>query len=242
MFGFLREVKKAADKFPEEDTYVFTWDGDRSKSLRKQIFPEYKENRKETPLTKEDFEQFDILRNVILPSIGFKNIVVKQGYEADDIIANYCFRYPRDKKIIVSADNDLYQLLKPNNSTIMLFKDKVFDWKKFEKKYGFAPELWNAVKKITGCKGDNVPGIPGMGIKNATKIVKGGEWNKLNDKTNIILRNHKLIVLPFNFFKVNVPQTDNNLSLKEFKLICHKYNFYSFLKNTKQWKQSFNMK
>ncbi len=138
--------------------------------FRKDIYPEYKSNRQPTP---EDFfpQEQRILR--IVRDAGVP-IFVKQGFEADDLIATIATRL-RDQNydvFLVSKDKDLRQIL---NSRIHMYdpqSDEVIDEKKLEERVGYGPREAIEVQALMGDNIDNVPGIPGVGEKTAAKLIK----------------------------------------------------------------------
>ena len=117
IYGFFLQVLKLAVEFQTND-FVFCWDS--RKRFRRNIFSEYKNKRDE--MTKEEkaqkqiaYDQFAALRKEILPSVGFENVFMKAGYEADDLIAYVVINPPRslnrEKYLVISTDNDMFQLL-----------------------------------------------------------------------------------------------------------------------------------
>jgi len=238
IFGFLRQILSLAKTF-ETNKFIFVWDS--KESLRKDIFPAYKEKRKSNK-SEEDKEldalsypQFDALRDEIVPSLGFKNNYIQKGYEADDLIAEFVRNNVRESKAtIVSTDEDLYQLLSENVVMYSIRRKQTYTMKNLYKDYGVTPAQWIMVKAIAGCSTDEVPGIVGVGEKTAAKyltkklnvnsktfqsIVKGGD---------IIARNLALVELPFEgVFPLNHDR--DMLDLRKFIDVCSKYGFQSFL-------------
>jgi len=211
IYGFLKSITHFQEYFNTPHV-IFCWDSKYSK--REEIFPAYKSNRKnkykdmnedEIKFEKEFRQQMIMLRKKYLPTIGYKNVFVQRGYEADDIIASICFNLPMlDEAVIVSSDQDLYQLINPQVSFYNPVKGKVLTLQGFKKKYGIEPHLWGEVKVIAGCNTDGVPGIKGVGEKTAIKYLKK-ELKKTSQAYQIIStadfslirRNKKLVVLPF---------------------------------------------
>lgn len=210
IFGFLSEILKLAEKF-QTNQFIFCWDS--RHSYRKEIEPEYKGNRGDMSelqrATIEDAHiQFDLLRNEILPAMGFKNIFLQSGYEADDLIAWIVYRCP-DNYIIATSDDDLLQLLtnslKCPVKIYNLAKKVIFTEDDFTKKYGIKPSDWSKVKAIGGCTSDNVRGIPGVGPESAIKYINGalkeGQIKqKIESEIGKIQTEHcmRLTHLPFN--------------------------------------------
>ena len=118
IYGFLRTIFALQQEF-DTPYIVFCWDSKTSK--RKEIYPEYKANRKDKfkNMDKEELEfeknfrkQMKYLRKIYLPTIGYKNVHVQKGYEADDLIAKTCLMLPEnDEAIIITSDEDMYQLI-----------------------------------------------------------------------------------------------------------------------------------
>lgn len=201
IFSFLLQVFKIANAFDTKEL-VFCWDS--NSYLRKEIYPEYKENRKST-LTSFQYKivkkQMLELRCKVLPKLGFKNNFIQKGFEADDIIAQIVRTNPG--VTVVGSDNDLWQLL---DDCVIYQQDKNhrFTKEEFIKLYDIKPLEWVEVKNIAGCSGDNVKGIKGVGWKKAIQYLKGTlPKGKIKDRIDskeakeIIFRNDELIRLPY---------------------------------------------
>lgn len=251
IFGFLDQIWTIGMEF-QTNNFIFCWDS--RESIRKEMSPIYK-NKRHEDLTPEEiyelkiaFEQFDILRTEVLPEMGFKNHFQQEGYEADDIFASYVHR--NKDCIIVSADQDLFQLLDYadmyNNQT-----KKLITSKSFQKLYGCTPKQWIQVKAIAGCKSDNVAGIEGVGEKSVIKYLNG-ELPKLTKKKEPnksfalieefkeekLKENIPLVKLPLRGTKV-FKKVPNDFSMERFIRICFKYEFISFIKEQEQWRRFF---
>jgi 5'-3' exonuclease len=180
---------------------------------REDIFPGYKASRKAVwdALPKEEKQareaardQIDLLYANILPTIGYRNIFKQVGYEADDVIANICYKniaVSRNRKaVIISNDSDLYQLLGPRVRMYRPLLKEFITHKTFRKRYGIKPSEWWRVKAMTGCGTDDVPGIDGIGNKSAIAYLRGeleGRRLKLIEENEaIIKRNEGLVRLP----------------------------------------------
>jgi DNA polymerase-1 len=138
--------------------------------FRKEIFPEYKANRQARP---EDFfpQEQRILRMVRDAGIP---IFAKPGFEADDLIATMARRLEDGgfHTFLVSKDKDLRQILDESVSMYDVQSDEVMDLEAMQKKCGYTPLEAIEVQTLMGDATDNVPGIPGVGEKTATKLVK----------------------------------------------------------------------
>jgi 5'-3' exonuclease len=253
IFGFLWQLLSLA-KVLQSREFCFIWDS--PESLRTNLFPDYKKNRIQKEKTDEErerdaiaFSQFSTIRKDILPAIGFKNIYSQRGYEGDDIIASIV-QHDLGPFIIVSSDNDLYQLLREEVSMYSLKTKSFFGVVDFRKEYSIKPHRWARVKAIMGCKTDGVPGVPGIGVSNAVKFVDGvlppasKAYHSIKSNKEIIERNQVLVTLPFPGVDTFFIQEDDNLSLEGFMYVCQKYGFHSFLKSEglDQWIRIFGLK
>lgn len=180
-FGFFRDVR-LIQKFQNTYRVAFFWD--LGTSNRCEIIPGYKSSRKQKRLemTKKEYRelqelyrQMTRLRQVILPDLGFNNNFVQRGYEADDLIASACHEHfaedSEDVAVIVSSDQDMYQLLGTNVSIFNPHTRKMITEKSFEKKFGITVNMWSTVKSIAGCKSDDVPGVAGVGETTAIRYL-----------------------------------------------------------------------
>jgi DNA polymerase-1 len=207
IFGFLSSLLELAEKF-KTDQFVFCWDS--RQSYRKLIEPGYK-NRPVDPEKKELVEsglnQFALLRKEILPAMGFRNIFMQTGYEADDLIAWTINRCP-DSYMIVTGDSDLLQLLREHHLypvRIWNFRTKaIISVIDFRNKYGLEPWQWSRVKAIGGCQTDDVPGISGVAEKTAIQYLNGSlKEGKIKARIEseegkaTIARCWNLVALPF---------------------------------------------
>jgi DNA polymerase-1 len=207
IYGFLKFVTGFQYKI-RQDNFVFCFDSKKSK--RKKIYSEYKAHRDKELLPEEEKEQKEFrqqiknLRIKYLKMIGYKNIFVQPGYEADDIIASVCNNLPKDEDaLIVTCDKDLYQLLCPQVRIFTPTDNGFVTFKTFKITYGIKPLEWIMVKAIAGCPTDNIKGVPGVGEIRALQILKH-EINKESkayksylESEQIIERNLKLVKLPF---------------------------------------------
>ena len=174
LFSFLTRILTFGKKF-ESNRMIFCWDSE--VSLRREQFASYKENHlTNDPEKLADlriaFDQFDILREKILPALGFRNIFRQPGLEADDLIARIAID-ELDGKVIISADQDLYQCLRDGVIIYNPSSHKIITRKKFRAEYGISPSRWAMVKAIGGCSSDRVPGVTGVGEKTALRYLRG---------------------------------------------------------------------
>ena len=140
-----------------------------SKSFRNEIYAEYKANRSEAP---EDLiPQFSLIREATeafnIPYIELK------GYEADDIIATYSNQASNEGWTvdIISSDKDLMQLVNDNVKMVDPMKMVNIGREEVLKKFGVYPEKVIDVQALAGDSTDNIPGVPGIGIKTAAELI-----------------------------------------------------------------------
>ena len=140
-----------------------------SKSFRNEIYSEYKANRSEAP---EDLiPQFSLIREATeafnIPYIELK------GYEADDIIATYSNQASNEGWTvdIISSDKDLMQLVNDNVKMVDPMKMVNIGREEVLKKFGVYPEKVIDVQALAGDSTDNIPGVPGIGIKTAAELI-----------------------------------------------------------------------
>lgn len=209
IYGFLLDLLLLNQRFSTQ-RMVFCWDGDYNN--RTVLYPIYKMNRASKDLTKDELifelafrEQVKRLRQEYLQTIGFKNVFREQGFESDDLIASVCTDLSsKVSAVIVSADRDLYQCLRPNVSMYDPRSKKLVTARGFRKRYNIRPQDWAKVKAIAGCSSDNVKGVVGVGEVTALKFIRH-ELNKDSKAykdikahwKDVVLRNRKLVQLPF---------------------------------------------
>lgn len=182
IFGFLRDIISLQDRF-QPQCMIFCFDYGRS--LRYDMCDGYKSTRKKR-MQEEDLEmeihfqaQVGNLRRKYLKSLGYKNIFFHKGYEGDDCIARVVQSYDNVHHIIISSDNDFYQLLGTRVSIYNPRDQSITTERSFSKCWGVSPTQWIDVKAIAGCKSDDIPGIQGVGEKTAVKFLTG----RLNPKS-----------------------------------------------------------
>lgn len=254
IFGFMEVVLRLAKQF-ETNKFAFAWDS--KKNLRKDMYKEYKYKRRSKEKTPEEkylddisYKQFLQLRKEVLPLFGFENIFLYSGFEADDVIANIVINNSHKyKMVIVSSDEDLYQLLKYADM-YSLKKKEIITEKKFVKEYGISVDDWVDVKAIAGCGSDNVKGVMGVGEKTAIKYLrnelkKGKALKSIKDSDSIIERNRFLVKLPLfkmeEYMDVKLKFRKERFLLDDFHKMCDMYGFFSFKKETNDWYKTFRM-
>lgn len=170
--GFCNMLVKLRDELGSADgpTHLAVIFDPSGPNFRHDLYPEYKANRGETP---EDLiPQFPIVRDAVrafdIPSVELL------GFEADDLIASYAVA-ARDlgaRVTIVSSDKDLMQLVDPLIDMLDTMKDRKIGPDEVFEKFGVPPHLVVDVQSLAGDSVDNVPGVPGIGIKTAALLIQ----------------------------------------------------------------------
>ena len=185
----LLEESKSNDSKNKPTHFVVIFDSAR-KNFRNEIYKDYKANRAETP---EDLApQFEYIRK----SVEAFNVTSAEmlNYEADDLIATYVNQILKKgaKVTIISADKDLMQLVKPGVRLYDPMKSKVLGSKEVKEKFGVEPNKVIDVQALAGDSSDNVPGVPGIGVKTAAELInKYKSLEKLLEKAHEIPQNKR---------------------------------------------------
>jgi DNA polymerase-1 len=156
-------------KKPTHVGVVFDAPGD---GFRNEIYSEYKANRDDPP--DDLIPQFPLMRDAV-KAFGLKPIE-EPRYEADDLIAAYS-REAREKGaevLIIAGDKDLMQLVRKGVTMYdpMPGNERKIGEKEVEEKFGVEPERVPDVQALCGDTSDNVPGVPGIGIKTAALLIQ----------------------------------------------------------------------
>lgn len=231
-FGFFRDVVGLMDL---HNTYQIVFCFDYGESFRKNVRPSYKEKRalkrekwtpEEKSAMKEFFRQCRDIRDDYLPYMGFQNICYKDNFEADDLIAAFCkMLQPNDEVVIVSSDEDMYQLLSHNIRIWNPRKGKTLNRTWFLEEYGVDPDDWVKVKAIAGCETDDIEGVKGVGEILACKYLQGNLKQESKAYQAIVSNeilwkdNIRLVELPWPGTPAWVLQEDK-VTEKRWKVIC----------------------
>ena len=155
-------------------------------TFRNEIYELYKANRGETP--EELIPQFPLVRE----AAGAFNLASIElvGFEADDLIAAYveAARARGARVTIVSADKDLMQLVE-GDSVVMYdyFKNREIGPDQVHERFGVGPERVIDVQALAGDSTDNVPGVPGIGVKTAAQLINDyGDLDRLLERAEEI--------------------------------------------------------
>jgi len=233
----LLEDSKSENNLQKPTHFAVIFDAAR-KTFRNEIYSDYKANRSDPP---EDLApQFEYIRKSViafnLPSVDLIN------YEADDLIATYTQQILEKgaKVTIVSSDKDLMQLYKKDVRIFDPMKNKFITPEDINNKFGVDPKKVIDVQALAGDSSDNVPGVPGIGVKTAAELInKYGTLEKLLDKANEIKQNKRRETLIENKDKAIISKklvtlkkdVPIKISLKDFKLQeIDKDKLYKFLR------------
>lgn len=248
IYGFLQQVYTITNYFKKQKpVLIFAWDS--RHSLRQQHYSNYKRKRKERKETEGPthihYKQFKLLRMDILPSIGFNNNFMQVGYEADDIIGAICNKYQNKRKVIISSDQDLYQLLDIHTSMFKYKQKKLYTNDDLFKEYGLQKASdWIDIKALAGCSTDEVNGIKGVGEKTAVQYF----YNKMKTESKKYQtiktfrnqmkyrRNIPLVTVPYprgDMEEIKIKK--NNPMYDDFYAMCLEYNFKSMIKDMAKW-------
>lgn len=183
IYGFVKTVRRMI-KDLQPDLAAVVWDKGLPKR-RTELQPEYKQQRTEMPELMRP--QLDFIKGELTELLGFKGVCLEDT-EADDLMATYCCEARRrgDEVILATNDKDLFQLVdekvkvyttnkadlaSPKDSHALLGPEKV------QAKWGVQPHQIGDVLALVGDTVDNIPGIPGLGPKNASALI--GEYGSI---------------------------------------------------------------
>ncbi len=180
----LLEDSKSNQNLQKPTHFAVIFDSAR-KTFRNEIYSDYKANRSEAP---DDLApQFEYIRKSVLafnlPSVDLPN------YEADDLIATYVDQILKKgaKVTIVSSDKDLMQLYKKGVRIFDPMKNKFITDDDVVKKFGVDASKVIDVQSLAGDSSDNVPGVPGIGVKTAAELI-----NKYGTLENLLKSAHEI--------------------------------------------------
>jgi DNA polymerase-1 len=171
VYGFTSMLFKAlVDQKP--DIIIVAFDKGRI-TFRHDSFSQYKANRPE--MAEELRPQFPLVKEV-LQALRI-SILELENYEADDIIGTLVSMAEQagHRSLIVSGDQDVLQLVSPRTSVLITRKGisqlEVFDEQRVTDKFGLEPARLIDMKGLVGDPSDNIPGVPGIGVKTAAKLL-----------------------------------------------------------------------
>lgn len=172
VYGFLTMFNRVtADEHPSHIVVAFDMD---RKTFRSEIYGEYKANRSAPPVELQG--QFQLLRDV-LTALNVHYIEIP-GYEADDIIGTLSKRAENENIdcLIVTGDGDALQLVSDRVQVLMTKKGisemQIYNPRQVIEKWEVNPGQMIEVMALMGDPSDNIPGVPGVGVKTAVKLIK----------------------------------------------------------------------
>ena len=182
LFHFLKTLAHVIDTHLITKTIVF-WDGENNTSFREKIYPEYKQNRRDSNKNIDELQSFyaqklrvkEYLEELYIRQGEFK------GCEADDSIAYYC-RITKDEDIVIlTLDRDLLQLISEKISVLLMSINKLYTKGKLVPLNGcdILSENISLAKAVCGDSSDNIHGIKLVGIKSLIKIVPEIQTKKI---------------------------------------------------------------
>jgi DNA polymerase-1 len=177
VLGFCNMLwKLLADMKDDRPTHLAVIFDKSEKTYRTDFYPDYKAHRPDAPA--DLIPQFPLIREAVR---AFDIPCLEQaGFEADDLIATYA-RLATEagaRTSIVSSDKDLMQLVGPSVTMYDTMKDKRIGREEVIEKFGVPPEKVIEVQSLIGDSTDNVPGVPGIGVKTAAQLI--GEYGDLD--------------------------------------------------------------
>jgi DNA polymerase-1 len=183
VFGFINMLIKLLIEVKAHHL-IAIFDASR-KSFRNEMYSAYKAHRPETP--PELVPQFSLVRAACkafnIPTIELN------GFEADDLIATFTEKARAQSMdvTIVSSDKDLMQLVSEHVVMLDTLKNKTFGIQEVYEKFGVLPEKIVDVLALIGDKVDNIPGVPGIGIKTAAELIQ-----EYGDLETLLQRSHEI--------------------------------------------------
>ena len=152
-------------------THLFAVFDVKGGTFRDEIYDQYKANR--PPMPEDLAKQFEPTLE-LLQALGVPT-VMKEGYEADDLIATFARRAlaedPHRRVVIISGDKDLTQLVGERVSMLDTMKGVIYDIAGVKEKWGIWPDQVRDFLTLKGDASDNIPGVKGVGDKTARKLL-----------------------------------------------------------------------
>lgn len=253
VYGFLNMLSKIKKDY--EPRYIAVTFDRKAPTFRHLEYDQYKAGRKKMP--PELAMQMPLLKEV-LTAMNIKRLEM-DGYEADDIIGTLAVRGEKEglEPLIITGDKDELQLATDITNIIITRKGisefDIFDRNAMIEKYGFTPQQFIDFKGLMGDQSDNIPGLPGVGEKTATKLILeyGNVENIIASVDNMpatklrenIRQNAELAVMSKRLATINT-DVPIEINFDDFEVcepdydalidIYTKLEFNSFLKNLKK--------
>lgn len=237
IYGFLSIMFKNMEEV--EPTYILiAFDSKTSADTRKKIYEGYKKSRHGMP--NELAEQMPIIKEV-LTAMNIK-IMELDEYEGDDILGTFAKKFARTGKdvYILSGDRDLFQLVE-DNITVRIPRTKmgkteteIYNKEKIEEEYGLEPIDLIEVKALMGDSSDEIPGVPNVGQKTGTSLIRqfktiqnlykaleDGSADLTSKLKDTLIKNQDLAELSkeLGTININVPIEDNISNIEDTKIV-----------------------
>ena len=242
MFGVINAIKHLQRQY-KGAKLIMIFDS-KGSNFRHQIYPQYKANRK--PADESMIVQIEPLYQII-KAMGF-HFICEEGVEADDVIATLS-KQAHEKNIetiIASSDKDLFQLVGGHIKQLNM-KGALFDAETVKEKMGVRPHQILDLLALTGDASDNIPGVPSVGPKTATKWLQlygdiegvkanankiGGKvGEKLRESFDFLDLSYKLVELKFDVdLPFNIFDDEPGENTKELIELYKEYGFSMWLK------------
>ena len=188
VYGFARILLKVIDDYSPKYIAV-TFDHKNGKSKRVADFKEYKAQR--PPMPDDLIPQIQIIKNLVsafnIPQFEL------DGFEADDLLGTISKKMEKQSEVltvIVTGDKDILQLVKDDKTHVFIpgrgrfSRDKEYDESAVVEKLGVRPDQVPDLKALMGDPSDNIPGVKGIGVKTATKLIQ--EFDTLENVYSIV--------------------------------------------------------
>lgn len=172
VFAFINMLKKILADY--EPNYIAVAFDMKAKTFRHEAYSDYKAGRLKTPV--ELLSQIPLMQEV-LKAMNIK-VLVKEGFEADDLIGTMTARAAQEgmESVVITGDKDALQLVGENTYVVINRKGMTdfdrYDLDAMQARYGVTPTQFIDLKGLMGDKSDNIPGVPGIGEKKGVALLK----------------------------------------------------------------------
>lgn len=256
LFTFLRTLAHLVKEFPNHHVHVL-WDAGRT--WRHDLLDSYKESRKTEPgegPKNEFMESYKLARANIGETLSYLEVsqLRAPGYEADDIAAYLSSVFRREhvggSLIAVSNDKDWLQLVHYDAKVYLPAKKALVDHSNFAKHTEgcTTAEMFSRAKAIAGDDGDDVPGVPGVGLLTAVKYLKGDlKSGSAYEKIEAWIKDPNGFPRSLTLVDLTSPRQVNETleyrygsrDASAFRKICEDMEYNSILKNFDKWFDAF---
>jgi DNA polymerase I len=254
IIGVLNMLRKLRNTYSTK--YICIIFDAKGKNFRHDIYPAYKANRKETP---DDLsEQIQPLKDII-QALGYP-LISKPNVEADDVIGTLtrvANQEPDKWNVLISTgDKDMAQLVNRNVSLIDTMKNKVSSVEDVFEKFGVYPNQIIDYLALIGDTSDNIPGIPKVGPKTASKWlkeynniagivenaknIKGKVGENLRNNIDLLPLSYKLATIDCNL-ELNYDLNDLYLNSSNKEYLIQQFSYYGFAQLLNEWTQKENI-